>query len=379
MAFFLIMYIEIAKDILDDALEKSGYGINTSRDFLIAMALCVIQGKHYVVVPALRNNDNLKKKLVELLGKTYVAMLDYNNRKYSDSIVLRQKNIIRAVITNSEKTNLHLGAITVNLVAARDFEPWTETFVLTENLSDSKFYELTARYYMRKENISSCKMSYYPLMGGGGTIAQVLEHEIKIARHFCLAIADSDKKYPEASIGGTAKEMLSKLTANPFNIGAYVLEKVMEVENLLPQRLVVEYGDKAGYIEIFNKDPSFFDMKKGLALTDLYDRKVCEYWRNQLPEESSRFKERDQKIQNCNKEEDYIKKVRDSKCIKKGFGNKLLVNMLSAEEDHRSSLLLTLYGVCDKDLNNFQQDEWYNVGKIMFSWTCARNRVSAQL
>lgn len=373
------MYIEIAKDILDDALEKSGYAINRSRDFLIAMALCVSHGKHYVVVPVFRNNAKLKQDLEKVLGKAYVAMLDFNNRKYRDSMILRQNTCIRLLVTNQKDTKKQQDAIFLNLGASDNFEPWTETFILTENLADSKFYEMTARYYMRKVNIHCCKMSFYPLMGGGGTIAQVLDNEIKSSQHLCLAIADSDKKYPEAAVGETAGQMLKTLESNPFNCDAYVLEKVMEVENLLPMRLVIEKGDNAGYKEIFNKDPSFFDMKKGLSLTGLYNEKVYEYWKNLLPEESSRFKERDQKIKNCNNEEDYIKKVKDSKILKKGFGGKLLNDVLRADKNHDSSSSLTLYKICDKDLNNYQQDEWYNVGCKMFSWTCASNRISAQL
>ena len=47
------MYIEIQKDVVQDAIEKRELDVNESMDFLIQMALCARQGKHIVSVPCL--------------------------------------------------------------------------------------------------------------------------------------------------------------------------------------------------------------------------------------------------------------------------------------------------------------------------------------
>ena len=362
------MYIEIEKDILDDALNKNGLTINASRDILIAMALCARQGKHYIAVPALRGNSSLKQQLGKLLGNSYVELLDYTNRKYRETVILKNKVCVRVVLTIQNTTGQQGNVISVNPLESKEFEPWTETFVLTENLIDSKFFSHAAKYFMRKEGVKSCKMAFYPLMGGGVTMEKVMEQEVNMAKHLCLAVADSDKKYPDDSVKDTAGKLLKQLDMKPFNCTAYIMDKVMEIENLIPSQLVIKYGDGGGYKEIFMSDPSFFDMKKGLTLECLYKDKAFEYWKSLITDEENRFNERDEKIKNCTCEKDYYKKVRDVECIKNGFGKDLLANVLNPK-GHKKCL--NLEDVGDKDLNVSQQSEWCNIGKIMFSWTCA--------
>lgn len=365
------MYIEIEKDILDDALNKNGLAVNASRDLLIAMALCAQHGKHYVAVPALRGNSDLKQKLGKLLGKSYVELLDYTNRKYRETVLLKKKVCVRVVLSVQNDTSQQGDVISVNPLNSKDFEPWTETFVLTENLIDSKFYSHTAKYFMRKERVDACKIAYYPLMGGGVTMDKVMEQEVNFAKHFCLAVADSDKKYPDDAVKDTAGKLLGQLKNKPFNCAAYIMDKVMEIENLIPNQLVVKYGDGGGYKEIFMGDPSYFDMKKGLTLECLYKQEVYDYWKSMITDEGNRFNERDDKIKDCTCENDYYKKAKGTKCIKNGFGNNLLDNVLYQKFRNTQKERRELWNTNDKDLNGSQQTEWYNIGQIMFSWTCA--------
>ena len=366
------MFIEIEKDILEDALGKADHEMNRSRDLLVSMALSALMGKHYVVVPELRTNQVIKQGLAKLLGKHYVSLLSYAIRK-NPTEVLRLKSLvcIRSVITYNENTPQNSGVIYINPAKLDSFEPWTETFVLTENLIDSSFYAHTVRYFKRRERIIPCNIAYYPLMGGGVTMNRVLENEITLKQHFCLAIADSDKKYPEGKIGDTALQLLNQLNSTPFNSTAYVLEKVMEIENLIPNRIVLACSRGKGFKEILCKDPSFYDMKKGLSLKCLFNDKVNYYWKNMLPDEIERFQERDEVIRNCSNEKEYLEKVKDSKIIKEGFGSDLLTKAMAIGNTKHGTSSLSLYCVEEKDLNSFQEHEWFNIGKIMFSWTCA--------
>ena len=95
------MYVEINKDILQDALDKKGFDKNTSRDTLLLMALSAMFGKHYVVVPSLSNSQKLRTQLEELIGKDYVAALAYNtdSRNRQNTAMLKGKVYVRAVLT----------------------------------------------------------------------------------------------------------------------------------------------------------------------------------------------------------------------------------------------------------------------------------------
>ena len=66
------MYIEIQKDVVQDAIEKRELDVNESMDFLIQMALCARQGKHIVSVPCLVS-QTFQNDLSEVIGKGYVS------------------------------------------------------------------------------------------------------------------------------------------------------------------------------------------------------------------------------------------------------------------------------------------------------------------
>ena len=371
------MYVEINKDILQDALDKKGFDKNTSRDTLLLMALSAMYGKHYVVVPSLSNSPKLRTQLEELIGKDYVAALAYNtdSRNRQNTAMLKGKVYVRAVLTISGQTSVENGVITINLLDKKNFEPWDETFILTENLLDSEFYAYLVSYYLSKEGMPKCKKFYHALMGGGVTISDVLRQEINKEKRFCLAIADSDKDYPEDNNPhDTSSKLLDLLESSPFNCSAYVMDKVREIENLIPMRLVKAYGDHAGCLEIFSadKDPSYFDMKNGLLLKNLYDEQVYQYWKDMFPDDRERFEKRDKQRKDYKSGTESREKVKEAEAIKRGFGGKLLANVLEAERNSsKRKEKLTLHQITDNDLNSYQQDEWYKIGKHMFSWTCA--------
>ena len=112
-------------------------------------------------------------------------------------------------------------------------------------------------------------------MGGGVTIEKVLHGEIKREQHFCLALADSDKKWDgDTNVGDTAQKMLDLMkNENPFNCKLYVMSKVREIENLIPRKFVEKFGDKTGFIDIFNYKIGFtnniteFELQGVLLLT----------------------------------------------------------------------------------------------------------------
>ena len=377
------MFIEINEDIIRDAIEKKDLPANTAKDLLIQMALCAKQGKHIVSVPCFLNNKAYCKSISELIGKSYFSALDYFNHKRSGYGAVLSYLSVRGYITYEETSVLPNNSIRIIPHQQYCFEPWVETHVLTENLVDSSFYIHLAYYYFnnvilggRKCNFDLC-YKFYPLMGGGVTIEKVFQGEIRRAQHFCLAIADSDKKWDgDSNVGDTAQKMLDLIKKeNPFNCRLYVMSKVREIENLIPKKFVVKFGDNTGFINIFNFNPSYYDMKIGLSLSELYHNKVYKYWKDMF-NTPALFIERNNIRQRSQNKKDYDKAVKGKAPLKKGFGSSLL-SLVVGDIDYKSDLKKynpkmqdSLFHVIPNELTAEQQEEWKNIGREMFSWTC---------
>lgn len=383
MAFSQTMFIEINEDIIKDAIEKKDLPANTTKDLLIQMALCAKQGKHIVSVPCFLKSKAYCKSISELIGKSYFSALDYYNRKRSEYGQILSHLSVRGFITYEEKSDLPNNFIRIIPNKHSNFEPWVEAHVLTENLMDSSFYIYLAYYYFNVEILGGRKRrfdfcyKFYPLMGGGVTIEKVLYGEIKREQHFCLALADSDKKWDgDTNVGDTAQKMLDLMkNENPFNCKLYVMSKVREIENLIPRKFVEKFGDKTGFIDIFNYNPSFYDMKIGLSLTELFHNKVCKYWKDMF-NDPALFIERNNIRQRSQSKKDYDKTVKGMEPLKKGFGSSLLslvVGDIDYEKDlkkYNPKMQDGLYHVIPSELTVEQREEWKNIGREIFSWTC---------
>lgn len=368
------MLIEIKEDIVDNAIEKKNADVNGALDLLLMMALCVKRKKHIVFVPSLRKQGKKYRELSELLGKDNVAALNLFNMRLINPKQLMELLTVRAVVsyeTPEERPELSYREILINPLDVASFEAWVETFVLTENLLDSEFFSYIIRYYQRQNNlVTSYCTHFYPLMGGGGTIDKVLEKEIALKQHFCLVLVDSDKKYPDGSVGCTASGVYKQMEINPFNCGLYVMEHVREIENLIPRKIVQKVGQATNF-DIFSKDPSFFDMKLGLRLSELYDDTVWDYW-NGLLHDNELLEKRNQ-IKNAYPEkEEYDIVVKEEKPIVSGYGSNLLFLSLnkSSQVKKRLDSKNDLYNIIPNDLNTFQRKEWNAIGRELFSWTC---------
>lgn len=368
------MLIEINEDIIDAAIEKKDYEKNDALDLLLMMAYCCRHGKHIVHVPCLRTNKPKMKSLIELIGLSNAKTLNSLNDKVSGAKSLFDNLSVKAIISynNPIKTtdNESCRIIWMNPLEHTSFEPWIETHVLTENLIDSEFFSYIIRYFLKIKNLRDAKYNFYPLMGGGDTMRKVLENEILISRHFCLTLADSDKLYPNDVIGSTANKVKDLMEQNPFNCGFYVMSNVREVENLIPRKIVKKLCVGKDF-SIFDKDPSFFDMKSGLCLVDLYRDEVCNYWKNLL-QNPNLFQERDDIKARCNEKKQYDVEIKGKAALLSGFGSDILALALNKSDKQKKKLdsKKDLYSITKKDLNTFQHREWEAIGKEMFSWTC---------
>lgn len=383
MDFSQTMFIEIKEDVIGDAIEKKEQDVNMSLDLLFLMALCAKQGKHIVSVPCLLTNAEVCKELSLIMGKgNFKALYNYNTVRYKYNNVIANLSI-KCVISYIKQTQADEREIWVIPYEYPKFEPWIETHVLTENLADSSFYIHLAYYYADKfvfhgkAKETDFTFSFYPLMGGGVTIDKVLRVEIDRKQHFCLVIADSDKKWSgDTGYGDTAKNVVDTIEKyKPFNCRHYVMQRVREIENLIPRKFVEQYGDNNGFFGIFDYEPSFFDMKVELGLGELWHREVYRYWREIL-NDAMVFEEYNSIRQQCQNKKDYDKAIKGKEPLKKGFGNNLL-SLVIGDIDYSKDIKKikpkmnhALYHITPADLTLAQQEEWKNIGQQMFSWTC---------
>lgn len=143
------MLIEINEDIIDAAIKRKDYKINDALDLLLMMAYSCRHGKHIVYVPCLRTNTTKLKSLIGLIGLSNANALNYFNSKASGVKHLFDNLSVKAIISynNPIKTtdNESCRIIWINPVKHTEFEPWIETYILTENLIDSEFFSYLIR------------------------------------------------------------------------------------------------------------------------------------------------------------------------------------------------------------------------------------------
>lgn len=345
------MLIEICEDIIAEVENGKGDAIST----LEKIGLAYKYGKHIVF---------LKVELYDrIINSNYVS--EYIKNLFRQ---IRSKNyligeIIKSVtffaqVTFKESTQRRDNCIIINPKDNYSFEFYEETHFLVENLLDVKFYEYCLKYYKRNNNIQ-IEYSYYPLLGGGSTIAKVYELEINLKQHFCLAIVDSDRKYPKGGNGDTAKLLLDADKKKPFNCKCYMMEKVMEIENLLPTSVVEQSTNKK--IPLPKEALSFFDYKKGLCIDKLLNKELLQHWKEKL--NGTEYYEGLTEIEGETTKTDFeIEKYKNQKLIE-GFGPNVLGECLKYKKE--------LKAITKEDLTDAQEEEWNKIGKLFFEWTCA--------
>lgn len=352
----MIMLIEICEDVIEQVEKGNENAIST----LEKIGLAYKYGKHIVF---------LKLKLCDRISKcSYVS--DYVKNLFQkikkDNLAkgsIRQSVTFFAKVTFEKATQREDSCIIINPSNNNSFEFYEETHFLVENLMDVEFYKYCLGYYKRNKK-SSIVNSYYPLLGGGSTIAKVYELEINLKQHFCLAIVDSDRKYPKGGNGDTANLLLNKDKNKPFNCKCYMIENVKEIENLLPTSVVEQSTNKK--IPLPKEALSFFDYKKGLCIEDkLLNKELLQHWKEKL--NGTEYYEGLIEIEGETTKTDFEiekfkEKYKNQKLIE-GFGPNVLGECLKCVDK--------LNEIDKKDLTKEQEEEWNKIGKLFFEWTCA--------
>ena len=355
------MLIEICEDVISE-LENDN---PKASEILEKVVLAYYYKKHLVKVSFVVVDRIKKSQTIEPNMKKWFLDISKNQ---STKGSLYSKISFHVKVTFKESSKKTSNYIILNPGTNIGFELYEETHLLTENLIDSEFFVNIVSYYLRMNKIK-CKFNFFSLQGGGNTIQKVYKKEQELMQHFCLAIMDSDVKYPGGRQGDTCKSVIKTEEKNPsFNCCYYVMEKVREIENLIPFHLIKQqsnYKDNQIIRDFLDLDFSFFDMKEGLIPAKLKDDSLYSYWKEQLEGNSIIEKELD-KCRKCCLENQPSPKDCKSNCNKKileGFGDKLLETITDKAKTDLSNIVLN-------QLTPAQQIEWGNIGRIIFEWCC---------
>lgn len=355
------MLIELCNDIAKDARDGNQEAIRALYYIVMAYRL----GKHLVFLPHDAVDTIQRSELPYELRQVFVAI-----GKQTSSIGAFCVSVsVKIVVTRGTYTPAANQKVIVFNPFENDnsFEIYEETHLLTENLQDAEFYKALVSYYKRIHKLNSISECFFPLQGGGDTIKKVMEKEIELGQHLCLAIVDSDKKYDTCKKGDTYKKLNDIIRRlSPRYCDMYCMELVREIENLIPYYLICgcsQYKGNRLVKEDFDFDMSFYDMKDGISRKNLDNEQFVSYWREALAVHHIEFSKIIKKeVKGKKKKKNRKKKI--DEVLLPGFGSSLLEVIMRKSNGE----LMRIDKGC---LSVSQQKEWENIGKIVFEWCCA--------
>lgn len=364
------MFIEISREVVTFA-ER---GNSNAVEMLSRLALAIKYRKH-IVFAGLRLIDRIL--MIDSLDKNVKAQYMKLKAQYSYIGSLVRKIDFHAVVLMRGDNRRTRKRILIDATKAERLEIYEECHLLTENLQDGEFYEYLVHEYTKGVGVG-CPICYMPQMGGGNTMATVYHMEIDRRQHFCLAIIDSDKKWPTEKKGRTwekvrevdGEKYLGDTGANgfhAFNCSYYVMEKVREMENLIPLEVLRSIPDiKDMNLIKMSIDMSYHDMKEGLLASKVVEGDYQKYLQNvysAFPQIISdiNFCAAYRKIFHANDKKGYEEACKKWKIVE-GVCSKVMSHVL-----HNGDMLKTIDFT---KLTLSQQIEWTNIGRKIFEWCC---------
>ncbi|MCM1141542.1 MAG: hypothetical protein NC453_23470 [Muribaculum sp.] len=151
--------------------------------------------------------------------------------------------------------------------------------VLGEDLNDAKFYQIVDKWYREKLNSKTC--TQFITDGGGGRNTGGKFQLYAENGSIVLCIVDTDRRYPNATVGKTCRGCRREISRMYRPIHMYYEPDVHEIENLIPKEIIDELAidwnggrlaNKQTFDALYNELPDdkrenlrYFDMKSGFT------------------------------------------------------------------------------------------------------------------
>lgn len=299
------MLIELDKS-LEGYLEQINDQLNENSLEVIALnnlANAYRNGWHIIIgslkvlklIKRIKHIDNSTKRVFDKLIQEYTYQKSYKD--------LMEEYIIIKSPTHTfhrEDVDKDLNSKPVFEVPLNYFYKLSRCFkstILCEDESDYNFYKnLANKYIEENKDISKIKLSFSFTNGGGANSYKVFATKINEDENPILAVADSDKKYPNSKIGQTLEQLIKKkniyLKTNIMDVYSI---KVRAKENLIPPSLYLigtnsssrGYLEKLYCIEQQNhlcETLLYLNIKDGYEARHFKDEQFIEFFRNMFTE-----------------------------------------------------------------------------------------------
>ena len=372
------MFVEVADDVLRKALRLSDNENEEAIECLRHLALAIRHNCHLVYLPTL--DFNILQEMEKFLNKAEIKAFTFSFAKKNNLRIIRQHLTARIEISFLSETTKDGDVIKIRPGKSNRFDLFERCHLLTENLLDAKFYDSVSSSFQKRNRIDECVfgISYYPLQGGGVTIKDVFLMECGLGKHLCLAILDSDKKWPNYhGYGETATKFEEEYDGylnkhnEPITCSYYVMQNTNEIENLIPIQILnhVSSPTQKGFLARHANAIPFFDMKKGFDFKLLYKDNARQEWSAVLPDETDwNGLER---LKNASTDEkDFVEKAMNAgiKFETQPWGTNLLDKVVNPE--FRKKDKVNLRKIDFNSMLAAQKTEWDLIGSKMFSWCC---------
>ncbi|MBE5314314.1 MAG: hypothetical protein H4O13_02810 [Xanthomonadales bacterium] len=140
----------------------------------------------------------------------------------------------RLLVSNSDASNC------VSLKEFSDHNRCGRCQLLAENLTDFAVLKGLASVLLGSTGFVGT-VSFRPINGGGSTTAACLSQAIKDFEGPIVCVVDSDRKYPEGAIGGTARACrgVARKADLPEWLFSHIELECRELENIVPEDHIV--------------------------------------------------------------------------------------------------------------------------------------------
>lgn len=371
------MLIVVQNDVLIKAQDKTDYEHEQAVETLRHLSWSIRRNHHLVFFPSLCQNDI--DSLERFLNKQEIKAIQRSFSKKRDLQVILGRMEYHVEISFNEESGRNGNVIKIKPSADNKLCLFEKSFLLTENILDANFYRYLAIAYQKSLRIDECvfKTNYYPLQGGGATTKQVYILECESGAHFCLAILDSDKKWPNYNgYGETANEFVDEYNRylrdndEPINCTYYIMQNINEIENLIPLEILKHFSSpkQRSFFTMFPGALPWIDIKKGFDYRMLYNDNAVSEWKNVITTIDWAKIATIKSLSSDEKE--YIEKVEAAQLdeVVKPWGYNILYRVLYPDSKHKNKYDLRKIDI--SKLYHEQRLEWDEIGKLVFNWCC---------
>lgn len=242
-------------------------------------------------------------------------------------------------------------------------------YLVCENVKDSAFYLYGTNFMMANQMEPTYTINVIEGNGGGGTIVEVLD---RYKDYPCLAICDSDKKYPLCPIGETLLGVTEYVKATHRRLLWLYALNVHELENLIPFDVIQKVRNtkvgrnKINKLKIINDAENcssflqYFDFKKGISselMAKIYkvDYSFYNVCKSAL-QLTGAF--------DVNLEKNIASNKKCTKVLMQGFGEDVLKESLEYMGNNNLNS-------SDFKLRECQSEDWKRISNMVWSLGCA--------